>query len=80
MADALPHFIYAMLCYAKSLQSCPTLWDPIDSRPPGFPVPGILQARILEWKKKKKEYWSGLPFPSPGDLPDPRIEPRLPAL
>ena len=49
VADALPHFIYAMLCYAKSLQSCPTLWDPIDSSPPGFPVPGILQARILEW-------------------------------
>ena len=35
--------------YAKSLQSCPTLCDPIDSSPPGFPVPGILQARTLEW-------------------------------
>ena len=34
---------------AKSLQSCPTLCDPIDSSPPGFPVPGILQARTLEW-------------------------------
>ena len=34
---------------AKSLQSCPTLWDPIDGSPPGFPVPGILQARTLEW-------------------------------
>jgi len=33
---------------AKSLQSCPTLCDPIDS-PPGSPIPGILQARILEW-------------------------------
>ena len=33
---------------AKSLQSCPTLCDPIDSSPPGSPVPGILQARILE--------------------------------
>ena len=32
----------AMLCYAKSLQSCPTLCDPIDSSPPGSPVPGIL--------------------------------------
>ena len=38
-----------MLCYAKSLQSCPTLCDPIDGSPPGSPVPGILQARILEW-------------------------------
>ena len=34
---------------AKSLQSCPTLWDPIDGSPPGSPVPGILQARTLEW-------------------------------
>ena len=34
---------------AKSLQSCLTLCDPIDGRPPGFPVPGILQARTLEW-------------------------------
>ena len=34
---------------AKSLQSCPTLCDPIDGTPPGSPVPGILQARTLEW-------------------------------
>ena len=34
---------------AKLLQSCPTLSDPIDGSPPGFPVPGILQARTLEW-------------------------------
>ena len=40
---------------AKSLQSCPTLCDPIDGGPPGSPVPGILQARTLEW----------LPCPSP---------------
>ena len=40
---------------AKSLQSCPTLCDPIDGSPPGFPVPGILQ----------QEHWSGLPVPSP---------------
>ena len=37
---------YAMLCYSKSLQSCPTLCDTIDS---SSPVPGILQARTLEW-------------------------------
>ena len=37
------------LAAAKSLQSCPTLCDPIDSSPPGSPVPGILQARTLEW-------------------------------
>ena len=36
-------------CYAKSLQSCPTLCYPIDGSPPGSPVPGILQARTLEW-------------------------------
>ena len=34
---------------AKSLQSCPTLCDPIDGSPPGCPIPGILQARTLEW-------------------------------
>ena len=34
---------------AKSLQSCPTLCDPIDDSPPGSPVPGSLQARTLEW-------------------------------
>ena len=41
------HFI----CYAaaKLLQSCPTLCDPIDGSPPGSPIPGILQARTLEW-------------------------------
>ena len=40
----------AMQCNAaKSLQSCPTLCDPIDSSPRGSPIPGILQARTLEW-------------------------------
>ena len=34
---------------ARSLQSCPTLCDPIDGSPPGSPVPGILQTRTLEW-------------------------------
>ena len=34
---------------AKSLQSCPNLCDPIDGSPPGFPLPGILQARTLDW-------------------------------
>ena len=125
---------------AKSLQSCPTLCNPIDGSPPGSPIPGILQARTLEWvaisfsrgssqprdrtqvscivsktlyhlshhgspKVKslsrvrlfatpwtvahqappsmgfsRREYWSGVPFPSLGDLPDPGIEPRSPAL
>ena len=50
---------------AKVTQSCPTLCDPMD-----YTVHGILQARILEWE----------PFPSPGDLPNPGIEPRSPAL
>ena len=42
-------YTYIYMLYAKSLQSCPTLCDPIDSSPPGSPVPGILQARTLEW-------------------------------
>ena len=41
--------IYNAATAAKSLQSCPTLCDPIDGSPPGSPVPGILQARALEW-------------------------------
>ena len=40
---------YPAAAAAKSLQSCPTLCDPIDGTPPGSPVPGILQARTLEW-------------------------------
>ena len=42
-------FKYAAATAAKSLQSCPTLCDPIDGSLPGSPVPGILQARTLEW-------------------------------
>ena len=43
------HFTDIINANAKSLQSCPTLCDPIDGSPPGFPIPGILQARTLEW-------------------------------
>ena len=50
---------------AKSLQSCPTLCDPIDGSPPGSPTLGF----------SRQEHWSGLPFPSPGNLPDPGIKP-----
>ena len=42
-------FVTAAAAAAKWLQSCPTLCDPIDGSPPGSPVPGILQARTLEW-------------------------------
>ena len=41
--------LYIVAAAAKLLQSCPTLWDPIDGSPPGSPVPQILQARTLEW-------------------------------
>ena len=41
--------IYNPAAAAKLLQSCPTLCEPIDGSPPGSSVPGILQARILEW-------------------------------
>ena len=67
-------FTAAAAAAAKSLQSCLTLCDPIDSSPSGFPVPGILQARTLEWVATpwtaayqappsmrffRQEYWSG---------------------
>ena len=73
-------------------QLCQTLCDPIDCSPPGsswnsppweFSSMGILQARILEWVAvpfSRQEYWSGLPCPPPGDLPNPGIKPRFPAL
>ena len=64
MAQIELHYFFKSAA-AKSFQSCPTLCDPIDGSPPGSPVPGILQARTVEW----------LPFPSPGDLIDPGIEP-----
>ena len=43
------HFLVNGDAAAKLLQSCPTLCDPIDGSPPGSAVPGILQARTLEW-------------------------------
>ena len=48
LPDAL-NCTFAAAAAAKSLQSCPTLCDPIDGSPPGSSVPGILQARTLEW-------------------------------
>ena len=50
LAHKCPTYRYAAAAAAaKSLQSCPTLCNPIDGSPPGSPVPGILQARTLEW-------------------------------
>ena len=49
MGDLLLLNIWSAAAAAKSLQSCLTLCDPIDGSPPGSPVPGILQARTLEW-------------------------------
>ena len=46
---------------AKLLQSCPTLCDPIDGSPPGSPVPGILQARTLEWVAISRSGYSKAP-------------------
>ena len=54
---------------AKSLQSYPTLCNPMDCSPPGSSAHGMLQARMLEW----------LPWPPPGDRPHPWIEPASPA-
>ena len=50
MSPALAgEFFTTNVTYANSLQSCPILCDPIDGSPPGSSVPGILQARTLEW-------------------------------
>ena len=47
--DSLAEVVLQNAAAAKSLQSCPTLCDPIDDSPPGSAVPGILQGRTLEW-------------------------------
>ena len=47
--DTIWSHLYEVPAAAKSLQSCLTLCDPIDGSPPGFPIPGILQARTMEW-------------------------------
>ena len=57
-------FLVCAVC-AKSLQSCSTLYDPMD-----YSLPGPLSMGF-----SRQGYWSGLPFPSPGDLPDPGIAP-----
>ena len=57
-------------CCRLVTQSCPTPWDPMDRSPPGSSVHGIA----------RQESWSGLPLPSPRDLPDPGIKPTFPAL
>ena len=65
-ASLLPHKqSYVCLCACLVPQSYPTLCDPMDCSPPGSSIHEIFQARILEW----------VPFPTPGDLPDPGIKP-----
>ena len=59
-------YTYSYCSMYSVTQSCPTLCDPVHSSPPGSSIQGISQ----------QEYWSGLPFPTPGDLPDPGIKPR----
>ena len=54
-----------MSVYCSVTKLCPTLFDPMDCSPPGFP---------------RQEYWSGVTLPSPGDLPDPGIKPMSFAL
>ena len=64
--------MYICTC-AKSLRSCWTLHNPMRYSPPGSPMHGF----------SRQAYWSGLPRPPPGDIPDPRIKPasfRSPAL
>ena len=63
----IPHVVCACKC-AKSLQSFPTLFNPMDYSLPDSFVQGILQGRILQW------------VAIPGDLPDPGMEPKSPAL
>ena len=58
--------VFTLVC-AKLLQSRPTLYDSVDCSPPGSLSVGF----------SRQEYWSGLPYPPPGDLPNPGIEPYV---
>ena len=49
LLELISEFSKVAAAAAKSLQSCPTLCDPIDGSPPGSAIPGVLQARTLEW-------------------------------
>ena len=64
------HELLKLIEWMLVTQLCPTLCDPMDSSPPGS----------LSMEFCKQEYWSGFPFPSPRDLPDPGIKPGSPAL
>ena len=66
-------FTWTLQCVVLVAQRCPTLWDPWTVAHQAPPAMGF----------SRQEYWSGLPLlplPSPGDLPDPGVEPRSPAL
>ena len=69
---------FACVCVLVA-QSRLILCDPMDCSPPGSSSHGILQDP-LPMEFSRQEYWSGLPFPPPGDLPDPGIKPKAPAL
>ena len=62
------HCMIANSCLVA--KSCPTLYDPMD----------VAHQTPLSMAFPRQEYWSGLPFPPPGDIPDPRVEPMSPAL
>ena len=65
-----------MIQFSSAAQSCPILCDPTDCSTPGFPVHYQPHQVPLSMGFLKQEYWSGLPFPSPGDLPNPGIKPE----
>ena len=81
MRRNLECWAHAATAAAKSLQSCPTLCNPIDGSPPGSPMPGILQARILEWvhfllqcMKVKSESEVTQSYPTPSNPMDCSLE------
>ena len=71
LKDFPPLFLLSWSEEVRLLQSCPTLCDPMDCSPPGSSV---------HEEFPRQESWSGLPFPSPEDLPNPGIKPGSPAL
>ena len=72
--ECLAQGLCVCVCVCVFARSCLTLCNPMDCSPPT-----MAECMSMSMEFSRQEYWSGLPFPPPGDLPDPGIEPGTPA-
>ena len=73
MYTCTAHMYMCSVCVCVSAQSCLILCDPMDCSLPGSSIHGYMEY-------SRQESWSGLPFPAPGDLPEPETEPVSPVV